>query len=66
MYLPKNYTTDPQAEVLVDNSINYDYFTTIETLGNNPKVRSLTRDAHIDYNPESRLFNARSDYARWK
>lgn len=66
VYLPKYYTTDPQAEVLVDTSISSDYFTSIETLGNNPKVKSLTRNVHLDYNPNSGLFDARKDYNNWR
>ena len=65
LYIPSYYTTDPQAEVLINYTISNDYLLSVETNENNPKVRSLTRDAHIDYNPNSQLFNARSDYKRW-
>lgn len=64
-YIPSYYTTDPQAEVLINNSISNNYLLSVETNENNPKVKSLTRDAHINYNPNSQLFNARSDYKRW-
>ena len=64
-YIPSYYTTAPQAEVLINNSISNDYLLSVETNENNPKVKSLTRDAHINYNPNSQLFNARSDYKRW-
>ena len=63
--IPNSYTTDPQAEVLINNSIANNYFLSVETKGNISKVKSLTRDAHIDYNANSQLFNARKDYKRW-
>lgn len=63
--IPESYTTNPQAEVLVNNCITNNYFLTVETNGNIPKVKSLTRDAHIDYNDSSLLFAPRKDYKRW-
>lgn len=63
--IPNSYTTDPQAEVLINNSIANNYFISVETKGNISKVKSLTRNAHIDYNANSQLFNARKDYKRW-
>lgn len=63
--IPKSYTTNPQAEVLVNNCIANSYFLSVETNESIPKVKSLTRDAHIDYNDRTQLFNARKDYKRW-
>ena len=65
-FIPAYYTTDPQAEILIEDKISNNYFLSIETIKPNPKVKSLTRDAHINYNPNSSLFNARSDYKRWQ
>lgn len=65
-YIPSYYTTNPQAEILINNNIPTGYFMNVETNENNPKVKSLTRDARVDYNPNSRLFDPRSDYFRWQ
>ena len=64
--IPTNYTTDPQAEVLIKDSIDTSYITCIDTEGPNDKVRSLALNSRISYNPQSRLFNGRMDYARWR
>ena len=63
--IPSYYTTDPQAEILIRNNIKNNYFMSIETLEVIPKVKSLTLNSHIDYNPNSSLFSARCDYKRW-
>ncbi len=65
-YIPSSYTTNPQAEVLINNNISTKYFMNVESNKDIPKVKSLTRDAHVDYNPNSQLFDARSDYSRWR
>ena len=65
-HIPSYYTTNPQAEILINNNISTGYFMNVESNKNIPKVRSLTRDAHVDYNPSSRLFDPRSDYSRWQ
>lgn len=63
--IPKSYPTDPQAEILINNKIPNTYFNSVETRKNISKVKSLTRTAGIDYNPNSHLFSYRSDYKRW-
>lgn len=65
-FIPAYYTTDPQAEILIEDKVSSDYFLSVETIKPISKVKSLTRDAHINYNPNSNLFNARSDYKRWQ
>lgn len=65
-FIPSSYTTNPQAEVLINNRISTKYFMNVESNKEIPKVKSLTRDAHVDYNPNSQLFYARSDYSRWR
>lgn len=63
--IPANYTTDPQAEVLIKDSIDTSYITRIDTDRPIDKVRSLSLNSRISYNPCSELFNARKDYRRW-
>jgi hypothetical protein len=64
--IPTNYTTDPQAEVLIKDDIDTSYITCIDTECPNDKVRSLALNSRISYNPHSRLFSGRNDYARWR
>ena len=63
--LPINYTTDPQAEAMIKYSIDKSFIKCIDTQGKNDVVRSLAKNANIDYNPESDLFGPRLDYKRW-
>ena len=64
-YIPENYTTDPQAEVLVKDIIHPSYIKCIDTNGFNDAAHSLARNSKVDYNPCSRLFTYRMDYRRW-
>ena len=64
-YIPLNYTTDPQAEVLIKDSVDSSYITCVETVCPNDMVRSLALNSGISYNPYSELFTYRKDFARW-
>ena len=64
--IPANYTTDPQAEVLIPDNIDTSYITCIDTEVSNAKVRSLALNSRINYNPNSKLFTYRMDYTRWR
>ena len=63
--IPSNFTTDPQAEVMIKDKIDTSYINCIDTLSMNEKVYSLALNSHINYNPKSNLFNPRKDYRRW-
>lgn len=68
--IPKNYTTDPQAEVLIEGYIsneyiksiyitNYDDFYFIEGI-----IKNNLYDYNVDIMPS--YFGARSDYKFWQ
>lgn len=63
--LPVNYTTNPQAEVMIKDTISASYIKCIDTLGFDEKANWLADNSHIDYNPSSKLFTYRKDYKRW-
>jgi len=63
--LPSNYTTNPQAEVLIKNYIDKSYIKCIDTLEFDSNVNSLAKNFNVDYNPKSNLFTYRKDYKRW-
>lgn len=63
--LPINYTTNPQAEVMIKDSISASYIKCIDTLGFDEKASWLANNSHIDYNPSSKLYAPRKDYKRW-
>lgn len=63
--LPSNYTTNPQAEALIKDNITKSYITSVETIRENPKVRSLALNSNIDYINNSQYFKPRIDYRRW-
>ena len=63
--LPINYTTNPQAEVMIKDSIGAFYIKCIDTLGEDDRVKWLANNSHIDYNYNSNLFGPRKDYKRW-
>ena len=62
----KGYTTDPQAEALVDTNIPLEYINGIISSYDNSKVRRLCYEKGLNYNIDSSLFSYRCDYARWK
>lgn len=64
--LSSNYTTDPQAEVLIRDTIQTPYIKCINTYKNNEKVKKLTMEHNLGYQNNSCLFFPRSDYKRWK
>lgn len=63
--LPRNYTTNPQAEVLVKDSIHPSYIKCIDTCGLNDTAKSIAINCGIYYNKDSNLFGPRKDYKRW-
>lgn len=63
--IPSNYTTDPQAEVLVKDVIDSSYINCIDTLGYNDIAYSLSKNFRVFYNDRSDLFGPRIDYRRW-
>lgn len=63
--LPSNYTTDPQAEVLIKNSIKVPYIQSVETNEYNEDIKKLTKNFNVGYNPNSSYFAPRCDYRRW-
>lgn len=64
-YLPSNYTTDPQAEVLIKDCIKTPYIQSVETIVKDEDIKRLTKNFNIDYNPYSSYFAPRCDYRRW-
>jgi hypothetical protein len=63
--LPVNYTTNPQAEVLVKDSIDVSYIKCIDTESFNDTACSIARNCNIQYEDRSNLFGPRKDYTRW-
>lgn len=63
--IPNNYTTDPQAEVLVRDTIHPSYIKCIDTCGFDDTAKSIADDCKIYYNCRSDLFGPRKDYKRW-
>lgn len=64
--LPSNYPTDPQAEVLVKDSISTPYISYINLNYDDEKVKKLTKEFNIECRYNKHLFDARVDYERWK
>ena len=64
-FIPSNYTTDPQAEVMIKDRIDPSYINCIDTRTFNNDVNSLALNSNIDYNVGPDLFTYRKDYKRW-
>lgn len=64
--IPTNYTTDPQAEVLIKDMIATNYIKAIETNGFDSDVKYLASDYNVDYTYDGLLFKPRKDYERWR
>ena len=65
-HLPFNYTTDPQAEVMLKYEVQPSYISCVETKEKNEKVHSLALNSGISYNSRSNLFTYRQDYKKWQ
>lgn len=63
--LPKNYTTDPQAEILVFETIPVDYIVKI-FFQNNNLVNEYKSKYNFNIQYSNDYFNARIDYEFWK
>lgn len=63
--LPKNYTTDPQAEILVFETIPVDYIVKI-FFQNNDLVNEYKSKYNFNIQCSNEFFNARNDYDFWK
>ena len=64
--LPSNFTTNPQAEVLIKDYVDPAYIECIDTLGYDDVAYSLARNSNVYYRPDSKLFTYRKDYKRWQ
>lgn len=64
--LPSNYTTNPQAEVLIKDHINHNYIDSIITEKKEDRVAAIARNANVDYDYNTNLFNYRKDYQKWQ
>lgn len=63
--LPSNYTTNPQAEVMIKDSISSSYIKSIHTNYYDDYVHYLANNSNLDYDSNSDLFKPRIDYRRW-
>ena len=63
--LQANYTTNPQAEVLVKDIIEPCYIKCIDTEGFNEIAHSVALNSHVYYDDQSNMFTYRKDYLRW-
>ena len=64
--LYRNYTTDPQAEVLIDTEIPNSFIDGIITKYYDENIENLCQQKRLRYEVNSSLYSYRSDYARWK
>ncbi len=64
--LYRNYTTDPQAEVLIDTEIPDYFIDGIITKYYDRDIEELCGQKRLRYEVNSTLYSYRSDYARWK
>ena len=63
--IPSNFTTDPQAEVMIKDRIDPSYINCIDTQIFNSDAYYLANNFHVGYNDGPDLFTYRKDYKRW-
>lgn len=63
--LQANYTTNPQAEVLIKDVIEPCYIKCIDTQGRNDIARSVAMNSHVYYDDNSNMFCGRKNHMRW-
>ena len=63
--LDKRYTTDPQAEVLINNSIPISYIENVHTKNYDPNIEKLCNNMNKKYTIKYDLYTPRMDYRRW-
>ena len=61
-----SYTTDPQAEILVDTEIPKRFIEEVHTKFMNPEIKTLCLEKGYGYHPNYDIYMGRSDYMRWK
>ena len=64
--LYRNYTTDPQAEILVNEEVPNCFINGIITKNYNANIEEICNQKRLRYEVNSSLYSYRSDYARWR
>lgn len=70
-YIPDNYTSDPQAEIMIPNKITLDNIDAIETgprenIETKQMINNMAKVYKKNYYPNSSMFRPRSDWSDWK
>ena len=60
-----SYTTDPQAEILVDTEIPKRFIEDVHTKYNDDNIKKLCIEKEYNYHPNYSIYMGRCDYARW-
>lgn len=63
--LPNCFTTDPQAEVLIDTCITDSFIDEVISSSYNEDIKKLCYEKGLNYGVNSSLYGPRWDYRRW-
>lgn len=63
--IPDNYTTDPQAEVLIDSCIPNDYIEEIIVNNDDKDIEKLCEEKRLKYTIDRNLHRYRIDWRQW-
>ena len=65
-FIPDNYTTDPQAEVLIDTCIPSSYIEKVIVDEDNIEIEDLCEQKKLVYKKDINLNRGRQDWRRWQ